>query len=731
MLVPRKRALQSKILNGLFLRAISFLVLFWGACLVAPAEASSITLNYTAVNVDARQCLPPKTASRPETPAFLSKVFDRMKTTCDSKNWSEEDRLEYLTAIVGVSAPNPATPLFAVYGGGKFTGFMKDCIAQAFLDSSVASYREEDRQVLKDAIGGINTAKGWSDYVKGLPEMSTQDRIEDLYGRLKEATKQANEGPSDLSISDYLSSSYKTGERAIRLIGKGQMRTLVDDSDFALEECRFDDAITAIEQAEGFAKKNCQEFGWQLRTREKAFLSYIKRHHRTLKNKKSASMASKLYNLDSSIKRTKHSLDYYIGDEIYGSSKSDTGYLGRIDSKKKEAKDRMRGFEKQQSKFRVQQEKVVDALRDGSANCQTIASLEKRFHHYSAQCKREFFKGKGVRLWQFDELYDRLEQNGRKHITLWWDQVDNIRRLFHGCKSTEAERIKNALAAKISEQPVFFYSAGQCGSKKLTDLRDQLSRLTERAHCRKRKVPNVVGSPVDKATDAIYEARLVPGKILTLENKDGKWTENLVVKTDPNGGSVVAPQSTVDIYKAGKIVEQVDKPIEMVKVPSVQGKAFADAAALVNANGLIPSINREEPADEYEKQPDLVFSSDPNSGETVPRGTTVILNAYGKRPVVEVPDIAGLDFKAATALLAAQKLYTTDKPCPWCHRTGGSKTWDDLCQFTTSKYSARDFHLCTATNLCSGAAIGSKAGAVNRRPGKRDDCWKRWFLQGW
>ena len=661
--VFRNCAFQLKKSLYLFLSLIGLLCVILAGEIVSQAEASSINLNYTPVDVDARKCLPPKKAFRPAPPSFLSKVYEEMKSTCSNANLSEEDRLEYLTITLGVSVPNPATPYLAAHGATKFTGFMKDCIVQAFLNSSVGSFRAEDRQVLKDAFGGIETAKGWAEYVKGVPEMSTEDKVEDLISTLETIKKKTKEGLSNKTVSEYLSGGYDTAERALRLVSMGQMKTLVNDYDFALEACRFKEAEKFIREAEGFALKNCREYGWQLRRREKAFLSHVQRYRTRYERSKTVSQDSELSKLYDRIKRSKHTLSIYIGDQIYGSGKkSEKSFLAMIEAKKQEVKDRWHGFGEQQSRHGVQQKKVLEALRNGNAGCQTIASLEKRLHHYSDQCKRQFFKGDGVRLWSSEELYDRLEQNGRKQISQWWDQANEIRGLFHNCKSREAEVIKSTLQADMAANPVFSYIAGQCGPKKLTDLQGHLADLIEPEHCHKRKVPKVVGAPLDRATDAIYEAGLVPGEVYTLQNDQGKWNAGSVVKTDPKGGTVVAPQSTVDIFQAGKVPQKPDDVKEMVNVPKVVGEYSKDAISLLKAAGLFASINDKQPADDLKEEPDQVYSSTPKPGDVVAIGSTIVLNIYGSRPFVEVPTIAGLSFKEAASLLAANKLQITDRP---------------------------------------------------------------------
>ncbi len=150
------------------------------------------------------------------------------------------------------------------------------------------------------------------------------------------------------------------------------------------------------------------------------------------------------------------------------------------------------------------------------------------------------------------------------------------------------------------------------------------------------EVPNVVGMAQAAAETAITDVGLVVGTVT--EEYSDTVPEGVVISQDPVGGTLVDPGSAVDLV--------VSKGPEPVEVPNVVGMAQADAETAITDAGLTVGTITEEYSDTVPEGD--VISQDPVGGALVAPGSSVdLVVSKGVAPLVETPDVVGLEQAAA------------------------------------------------------------------------------------
>jgi serine/threonine-protein kinase len=139
-------------------------------------------------------------------------------------------------------------------------------------------------------------------------------------------------------------------------------------------------------------------------------------------------------------------------------------------------------------------------------------------------------------------------------------------------------------------------------------------------------VPFVEGIPQQQAEQLIRDAELVP-----------------VVKEEPSddvkAGTVIrqSPEAGTKIQKGQNVTIVVSSGVEKVTVPDVVGQSQADATKALQDADL-----RVDPKPVFSKKPvGTVVDQNPNAGEDVPKGSTVIIKISQGEQLLDVPNVIG------------------------------------------------------------------------------------------
>lgn len=151
-------------------------------------------------------------------------------------------------------------------------------------------------------------------------------------------------------------------------------------------------------------------------------------------------------------------------------------------------------------------------------------------------------------------------------------------------------------------------------------------------------VPPVIGQPLEEARSEIEDAGLEVGDVETRPDPD--FEEGIVIEQSPAAGVEVGEGTSVDLV--------VSEGPEIVVMPDVTGETERDATSELNELGLNVTVNEEFSSDVDDG---LVIRTDPESGEEIVAGDTVLLVvSLGPEPV-EVPNLLGLTLGDADVLL--------------------------------------------------------------------------------
>ncbi|MCX5534041.1 Stk1 family PASTA domain-containing Ser/Thr kinase [Streptomyces sp. NBC_00006] len=154
------------------------------------------------------------------------------------------------------------------------------------------------------------------------------------------------------------------------------------------------------------------------------------------------------------------------------------------------------------------------------------------------------------------------------------------------------------------------------------------------------KVPNLSGTPLDKAKSDLKKRDLEPG--MTTRKFSDQIAKGSVISTDPGAGKT---------RKAGSAVALVVSKGSPVDVPDVTGESEQDAIADLEDAGLKAEISTKRVNSEEDKG--SIARQSPVEGKQLAEGDTVTLTISKGPVMVEVPDVTGLKVDEAKSKLSA------------------------------------------------------------------------------
>jgi serine/threonine-protein kinase len=166
-----------------------------------------------------------------------------------------------------------------------------------------------------------------------------------------------------------------------------------------------------------------------------------------------------------------------------------------------------------------------------------------------------------------------------------------------------------------------------------------------------REIPTVTGQSYEAADATLQQLDLVTARFDVYSDS---IPAGQVVDTDPPAGTIVGPGTVIDV--------RVSQGRQAVVVPSVAGRAAADAAAALSAAGFtVGSTIKENSAT---VAADTVIRSSPDANASAFAGDTVDLVVSSG--LVTVPDVTGQPLDVARDSLAALVLDVKVEQDPGC-----------------------------------------------------------------
>ncbi|MCU1675233.1 MAG: spk [Frankiales bacterium] len=164
-----------------------------------------------------------------------------------------------------------------------------------------------------------------------------------------------------------------------------------------------------------------------------------------------------------------------------------------------------------------------------------------------------------------------------------------------------------------------------------------------------RAVPDLVGSTELAAKQLLESAGLRLGG--TSKEYSGR-SRGTVIRTDPPAGKQLRPGAAVKLV--------ISAGVQQLRVPDVQGKPLAEAAATLTAAGFKTSVD-EVFNDTVPKG--IVFDQSPSKG-TAGRGSTISLQVSKGPEVIIVPKVTGMKRDDAKRLLEGLGLQVNVRSIP-------------------------------------------------------------------
>jgi len=155
------------------------------------------------------------------------------------------------------------------------------------------------------------------------------------------------------------------------------------------------------------------------------------------------------------------------------------------------------------------------------------------------------------------------------------------------------------------------------------------------------KMPNVVGSQLDQATNTLKGAGFVNISSQQAPTDDPNVQVGEVTKQNPGAGA--------DVPKNQAITLTVSSGLTKVSVPDVTGKSPAEAGGTLGNAGLSVSQTQNEESDTVPSG--QVTRTDPAAGAQVDRGSGVTVYVSSGPAQVTVPSVTSLTTAAADAAL--------------------------------------------------------------------------------
>ncbi|WP_062209650.1 Stk1 family PASTA domain-containing Ser/Thr kinase [Streptomyces sp. NBRC 109706] len=152
------------------------------------------------------------------------------------------------------------------------------------------------------------------------------------------------------------------------------------------------------------------------------------------------------------------------------------------------------------------------------------------------------------------------------------------------------------------------------------------------------QLPDMAGETVETAEQRLDDLGL---RVTTGDSKPCDQEEGTVCETDPAAGAEVDEGDTVTLI--------VSEGPEAVELPDVVGRSYEEAAAELEGLGLTA---RQEPREDAEAEPGTVLEQSPGAGEEVEAESEVTLVVATAPDTEAVPDVVGLQFDEASAIIS-------------------------------------------------------------------------------
>ncbi|WP_346912186.1 PASTA domain-containing protein [uncultured Roseibium sp.] len=578
---------------------------------------------------------------------------------CVSQNVNKTQAVKYAALALASFTPHPAAPAAWSYAGGEVSSDALKCVAKAIVDASEDLTAAQKAQQ-KSLITGAFALKDWNSFADSLKGMSSPKKVEQTKAIFETVAATYERGSEFADLLQMINDTIESNTNTVKNYIFGEAETLLDAYDYAKRSCRYEEANRKLEEAQLAAKRECRGYGDRYRQAELSLRTHIYRFRPVLTDALTDAVkavnrnaAEDTYvNLAQSLEFRRRDLERFVP------------IFDRLKKEKQKLRRERADFEDQQREYKYQV-RLIRRVMDTPGICDDFSKLEELDKAIAPECRPAFFAGAGTgEMSSAGELGLELANASRLKSSAWWSKSDEIYKDFRACHVDAAKSKIAALKAEISSNPPIMISNGECKPIDQQALLTRLNGMSAPSYCFERPVPHIIGLTYDDAVDDLYEAGLQPGdKTRTAAARDGQKA-GTVVDADPAEGSMQKAGTKVMLT-----VAKAEPAAETATMPEVIGIEKTVAADRVSTAGLIPVVDDSKAADKREYEPGKVYAASAKEGDELPLKFEITLSAYGPRPMVVIPGVAGKPPATAKSLLAG-KDFTVGDPVPGDAATG-------------------------------------------------------------
>ncbi|WP_299935572.1 PASTA domain-containing protein [uncultured Pelagimonas sp.] len=494
---------------------------------------------------------------------YVVKLASSLYDNCVTANTNVDQVKKY--ALLAAVSMSPAAAYSVPYTVSELKSDAVKCVLKSFV--GVSSLGPSKKASFESDIDDMFTIKDWKDFSEGAAGLSKASS-EALDAAMTQTALAATDRVQDTSL---FSRAYNTvaGGRTLRFLKElwwdGWIVAL-DEYEFNIEQCRFEDARLAVQRAEETADEDCLALGHQYRSLEAELVSDIIRTYNTLDNDLIGDSNATI-TIVNDLERQKRYLER-VGNTLSGYEKIFAEIKGiREDDLSQKISD----FEMTRLRYEALYKKALDGLNTPRA-CEALTTFQSDIDRTLAvlgqdshSCREALFGGQGdmARL-SPRTLRNELLTVARSRSSDWWVKMDQIWASQRSCDMRGAFALQRQLLSEIANNPIYRMNDGVCSEQNQQPLLAELDALDTPEHCEDsadlRMIPHeIIGVSAAEATKMLQGN---DGFFVVPEPKNGSPAANGQSVGDvqtafPAPGTEAARGSTVQLIVATAALTQI------------------------------------------------------------------------------------------------------------------------------------------------------------------------------
>lgn len=498
-------------------------------------------------------CLPPPYPL--DFDPYVTKLVSSLYDNCVTDNMSADQIQKY--AVYAAASMTPAAAYSVPYAVSELKSDAMKCVLKSFVGASDLTAAQ--KAAYNADVDDIATIKDWAKFTYGASKLSAAS-ADALGAAMTQSGLSAVDRSQDTGL---FSRAYATvaGGRTMRFIKElwwDEWIVALDEYEYNLEQCRFEDARRAVARSMEMADQDCKAVGHSFRSYESQLRSGIHRTYKTLDRDLigDAPATILIVNDLNRIKRNYEQAGRTLREYVK--------IFAEIEQlQDQDLVDNIRAFEQGRDAYETYYRTALEGLSTPRA-CHALDDLDRgitkvmaSLNRSSYSCREAMFGGSdGLDRLSPRTLRSELIHVARERSADWWVKMDQIWASMNACALKDAESLRRQLLTEMANNPIYRIVDGVCDKQEQTPLIAALDTLTAPARCAPAEgpdeiaVPDLRGKSVAQAAQALAEFgdHFVLGEAQpALERPNGVKVGH-VVYTKPAAKVLVPPGTKITLF---------------------------------------------------------------------------------------------------------------------------------------------------------------------------------------